>query len=277
MCVPTYFGARYIADCLSSVASQTGVRLQIIVCDDRSTDGTLEIARRTAAAYPNVEWVLRENPRRLGMVENWNACVALARSPFLKMMGQDDLLFHDCLSEQARLLDAHPSASLVASRRIIINSSGKKLIHAPAPFKKGLISGKEAAIRCLLSGTNTVGDPVALLSRTSLIRSLGGFDGTFRYCTDVAMIMSLLSKGDFYFDPASRVGYRVHADAVGNSSQQIVVSEFTNCVGLLEDALKIAFTSETRGFIAFKSTVLSLIRRRLYRVLNTWPLVSRRP
>ena len=276
VCVPTYLGAHYIEESLISVASQSGVRLQIIVCDDQSSDGTLEIVRRTAAAYPNVEWTIRENPRRLGMVENWNACVDLAQYPFIKMMGQDDVLFPNCLSSQASLLADHPSVSLVASRRIIINSSSRKLIHAPAPFKEGLISGREAAIRCLLSGTNTVGDPVALLSRTSLIRSLGGFDGTFRYCTDVSMIMSLLGVGDFYFDPTPMVGYRVHADAVGNSSQQIVVSEFTRCVKQGAQTMKIEFTNETRRFIAFKSTVLSLIRRRLYGVLNMWPLVSHR-
>jgi glycosyltransferase involved in cell wall biosynthesis len=273
--VPTYQGATYIEECLTSVASQTGVRLQVIVCDDRSSDGTLEIARKTAAAYPNVDWVLRENSRRLGMVENWNACVDLAQRPLIKIMGQDDVLFQNCLSKQAEILVAHPAVSLVAARRIIINSAGRKLLRAPAPFKKGLISGREAAVRCLLSGTNTVGDPVALLSRTSLIRSLGGFDCTFRYCTDVSMIMNLLCIGDFYFDPTPLVGYRVHAGAVGNSSQQIVVSEFTRCVTQLTQAMKIDLTEETRNFIAFKSTVLSLIRRHLYGLLNTWPLASR--
>lgn len=274
VCVPTYFGAKYIAACLTSVASQKGVSLQIVVCDDMSSDGTLDIVRKTAEAHPEVEWVIRRNPQRLGMVENWNVCVNLARFPFIKMMGQDDILFQGCLARQAEILQAHPSASLVASRRIIINSAGRKLLYAPAPFEEGLLTGREAAVRCLLSGTNTIGDPVALLSRTDLLRSLGGFDCAFRYCTDVSMIMNLLSVGDFYFDPTPRVGYRVHAGAVGSSSQQIVVAEFTRCLQQLAQAMKIEFTDETRRFVAFKSTVLSLIRRRLYGILNTWPLVT---
>ena len=275
VCVPTYQGAAHIGECLTSIASQSGVQLEIIVCDDRSSDGTIDIVRNTARAFPKVDWVIRENPERLGMVENWNACVALAQHPLLKILGQDDVLLPHCLAAQARILEAHPSVALMSSRRVIINAAGREILRAPAPFDYGMLSGKQAAIRCLLSGTNTIGDPVAVLSRTDLIRSLGGFDRSFRYCTDVAMLMRLLSRGDFFFDPTPRVGYRVHAGAVGNSSQQIVVSEFTRCLELAERSLHIRFTAETRRFVAFKSHVLSLVRRRLYGILNAWPFVSR--
>lgn len=259
---------------MSSIVSQSDVQIEIIVCDDRSSDGTLDIVHKTARTFPNAKWVIRENPARLGMVENWNACLALARYPMVKILGQDDILYPDCLAFQARVLASHPSASLVASRRAIINADGRKILTAPAPFEHGLTSGKPAAIRCLLSGTNTIGDPVAVLSRTEVLRQTGGFDPSFRYCTDVAMLMHLLARGDFFFDPIPRVGYRVHAGAVGHSSQHIVVSEFCRCVELAERLFNFQFTSRTRKLIAFKSHALSVVRRRLYHVLNTWPFTN---
>jgi glycosyltransferase involved in cell wall biosynthesis len=271
VCVPTYCGGRFIEEALVSVASQNFPDLQIIVCDDRSTDNTLQIVRAVSSQYPEVEWVIKENPTRLGMTENWNACVALATGEFIKMMGQDDILLPGCLAEQARILAAHASVSIVASRRIIINSRGVKILHAPAPFEHGTLAGNTAAIRCILSGTNTIGDPVAMMSRTRLVRQVGCFDTCYRYCPDVAMIMQLLAIGDFFFDSVSRVGYRVHSAAVGSSSQQIVVAEFSRCLRLLEKLLQIHFTAETRLFVAFKSKLLSIIRRRLYTVLNRWP------
>ena len=273
VCVPTYFGAEYIESCLVSIASQENVSLQIVVCDDQSSDGTLEIVRRVASRYPNVDWVIKSNLVRLGMVENWNACVALADGEFVKMMGQDDLLWAGCLWEQAAVLAASPSVSIVAVRRAIINSRGMTVLNVPAPFKPGLTSGRAAAIRCMLSGTNTVGDPVALLLRTSLLREAGPFDVKIRYCTDVAMIMRMLGLGDLFFDSTPRVGYRIHRNAVGKASQQIVVSDFLRCLAISEETFGLQFTKETRGLVALKSKVLSLIRVRLYDVFNQWPFM----
>lgn len=271
VCIPTYCGGLFIEDTLVSVASQGFPGLQMIVCDDRSTDDTLQTVRAVSTRYPEVEWVIKENPERLGMTENWNACVALAGGEFIKMMGQDDILLPGCLAEQARILSEHPSVSIVVSRRVIINSTGAEILHAPSPFKHGFLAGHAAAVRCIMSGTNTIGDPVAMMSRTSLVRQSGCFDTSFRYCPDVAMIMQLLALGDFFFDSVSRVGYRVHANAVGSSSQQIVVAEFSRCLRLLEKLLQINFTAETRLFVAFKSKLLSIVRRRLYTILNRWP------
>jgi glycosyltransferase involved in cell wall biosynthesis len=273
VCVPTYRGERFIEESLVSVASQGLPNLQIIVCDDCSNDRTLQIARGVSARYPEVEWLIRENRSRLGMTENWNACVALARGEFVKMMGQDDILFPDCLAEQVRILTEHPSVSIVASRRVIINSLGSRILHAPSPFEHGRLSGPVAAVRCILSGTNTVGDPVSMTSRTHLVRQAGCFDTSFRYCPDVAMIIRLLALGDFFFDSVSRVGYRVHAAAVGSSSQHIVVAEFSRCLVLLEELLRINFTAQTRSFVAAKSKLLSIVRSRLYTVLNRWPFL----
>ena len=277
VCIPTYRGAAYIEECLFSVATQTGVAVQIIICDDQSNDDTLKIAKYFAASHPHVDWIIRENTTRLGMVENWNQCVTFADGKYLKIMGQDDILFSGCLAQQSDALESHPSASLVAARRCIINSVGTKILNAPAPFSRGLIPGRSAAIRCLLSATNTIGDPVALLCRTRMLRAAGGFNLHIRYCTDVAMIMNLLALGDFFFDPSPRVGYRVHQNAVGSASQEIVVSEFLQCLTLAEGLFGMRFTEQTRLLIAFRSKVLSLIRRRLYNRLNAWPFMFRPP
>jgi len=275
VCVPTYFGAEYIESCLVSIASQKNVALQIVVCDDQSSDGTLEIVEKVASTYQEVDWVIRSNPKRLGMVENWNACVAFADSEFVKLMGQDDVLRAGCLSEQASVLEANPNVSVVAARRAIINSAGITVLNAPSPFKLGLTSGREAAVQCMLSGTNTIGDPVSLLFRTRLLREAGPFDVHIRYCTDVAMTMRMLGLGDLFFDSTPRVGYRIHRNAVGKASQQIVVSDFLRCLSISEETFGLKFTKETRFYVALKSKILSIIRLRLYDVFNQWPFMRR--
>lgn len=48
VCLPTYNGATYLNSCLESLRTQTYRDFELIICDDGSTDGTLEILKRFA-------------------------------------------------------------------------------------------------------------------------------------------------------------------------------------------------------------------------------------
>ena len=87
------------------------------------------------------------------------------------------------------------------------------------------------------------------------------------------MIMRMLGLGDLFFDSTPRVGYRIHRNAVGKASQQIVVSDFLRCLAISEETFGLKFTKETRGLVALKSKLLSLIRVRLYDIFNQWPFM----
>ena len=56
ICIATYNGARYIAEQLASILKQLSAEDEVVVSDDGSTDGTLDIVRsfndRLAAALP---------------------------------------------------------------------------------------------------------------------------------------------------------------------------------------------------------------------------------
>ena len=47
--MPVYNGERYIAQAIESILSQTFRDLELIICDNASTDGTEEICREYAA------------------------------------------------------------------------------------------------------------------------------------------------------------------------------------------------------------------------------------
>ena len=50
--VPVYNGGSHIAEALDSVLAQTYGRWEVVVADDGSTDGTVELARGYAQAHP---------------------------------------------------------------------------------------------------------------------------------------------------------------------------------------------------------------------------------
>jgi glycosyltransferase involved in cell wall biosynthesis len=69
---------RHIEECLSSVFDQTypSDRIEIIVADGRSSDGTRDIVRRLADTHPNLHLV--DNPNR-NQAAGLNAAIAISR------------------------------------------------------------------------------------------------------------------------------------------------------------------------------------------------------
>ena len=61
----TYNGAKYIEEQLQSIAGQSRLPTELVICDDRSSDATQEIVRRFAESVPfTVRLIV--NPENLG-------------------------------------------------------------------------------------------------------------------------------------------------------------------------------------------------------------------
>jgi cellulose synthase/poly-beta-1,6-N-acetylglucosamine synthase-like glycosyltransferase len=79
--IPTYNEARHIEEKLEDVYRQDYPRdrLEIIVVDSASTDGTAERAKRWAAAHPDADVKVVEEPQRRGKASALNTALATAR------------------------------------------------------------------------------------------------------------------------------------------------------------------------------------------------------
>lgn len=116
VCVPTFQGERYLAAALDSALAQTFADLEVVVVDDASKDGTAAITQDYAQRDRRVS--LHVQPRNVGLVANWNACLARARGTWVKFLFQDDLLLPHCIERM--LAAARPDVDLVTCRRATI-------------------------------------------------------------------------------------------------------------------------------------------------------------
>ncbi|OIR07044.1 putative glycosyltransferase EpsE [mine drainage metagenome] len=94
----TYNGGRFLQEQIESILSQTLQPDEIIVCDDHSTDNTVEILQ----SYQNKN-VLRfyVNESRLGVIVNFKKAVSLASdNHFIALSDQDDIWFPEKLEQQ---------------------------------------------------------------------------------------------------------------------------------------------------------------------------------
>src|SRR5918996_5973266 len=116
---PVYNGAAYLAECIESVLRQTHMRFEYGISDNRSTDGSLGLARRYEAQDPRVRVVAHED-HLAHHLASWNRAMRLVspEAKHVKVVHADDWLYDDCLERMVDLADRHPTVGLVSSYRV---------------------------------------------------------------------------------------------------------------------------------------------------------------
>lgn len=157
---PSFNQARFLGDCLQSVANQTHRPIEHIVCDGGSTDGSVALLER---AGPHVRWVSEPDG---GQSDALNKAVAMASGDVIGWVNSDDgYADRRAVASAVALFERHPDVDVVMGHTVLVNESNEVLQLQPAlPMS-----------RSLLRVNNYVVQPGVFLRR----RCLGG-DGLVR-------------------------------------------------------------------------------------------------
>lgn len=122
----TYNGARFLAEQLESIAHQTRPPDELIVCDDRSSDATVEIIQAFAQ---HVQYPVRLeiNQSRLGSIKNFEKAIGLCEGEIISLTDQDDLWKPQKLAVLAQTLEDHPEAGYVFSDADLVDEGGSPM------------------------------------------------------------------------------------------------------------------------------------------------------
>jgi len=85
----TYNGERFLAKQLDSLINQTHKEIEIIICDDNSTDNTINIIKKYIQKYSYIK--LYQNEKQLGFVKNFEKAIGLCSSSYIALCDQDDI------------------------------------------------------------------------------------------------------------------------------------------------------------------------------------------
>ena len=104
----TYNGAAYLSEQLDSLRTQTLPPYELVVQDDGSTDGTMDLLRDYQQRYPGLRIRLFANPERVGYNRNFLTAVQRAGGDFIACCDQDDVWHADKLETLAREIGDAP-------------------------------------------------------------------------------------------------------------------------------------------------------------------------
>jgi glycosyltransferase involved in cell wall biosynthesis len=129
----TYNGAPFLAEQLDSLAAQTQLPDELVVCDDGSTDETVALLDDFAGRAPFPVRIHR-NPARLGVAANFSQALTMCSGAMVALCDQDDVWMPERLERAVRLLDARPSVGAVFSDAALVDERvqplGKSLFQA---------------------------------------------------------------------------------------------------------------------------------------------------
>jgi glycosyltransferase involved in cell wall biosynthesis len=116
----TYNGERFLSQQLASILRQTRLPDEVVVCDDRSTDRTVEMVRAFAASVSLPVRVF-VNERNLGFVANFERAIGLCEGSLIALSDQDDIWRPTRLERSEQEFTSHPEVGLVFSDGDIID------------------------------------------------------------------------------------------------------------------------------------------------------------
>lgn len=211
VCVPAYNASAWIGATIESVLAQTRNDYELVILDDCSGDDTLSVIRR----YDDPRIRVLVNDRNRGAEAAWNRVVSEARGEFIKLLCCDDVLYADCLERQARILES-PATSrigLVCGPRDIIDETGRIIVRNRGLARPPVLQGRHVVRRMVAAGRNFLGEPLTVLFRRELLRTVGGFCAAQPYCIDVDMWCRLLAIADLGVVPEAVGAFRVSLSA----------------------------------------------------------------
>ena len=118
----TYNGAIFLKEQIDSILKQTIQDIEIVVCDDCSTDKTFDILQEYASK--DFRFHIYQNEEKLGFKKNFEKAVSLCNGDYIALSDQDDIWKENHLE---LLLRAIKNKSLACGNSLLIDKDGKYL------------------------------------------------------------------------------------------------------------------------------------------------------
>jgi glycosyltransferase involved in cell wall biosynthesis len=205
ICIPAYNRASLLQRAIESIRAQTETRIEIVVSDDASTDATPQVAQDLAAKDPRIRCL--RNERNLGLVGNWNRCLAEARAPLMCLLNDDDTLAPEGIETGCRLLRRFPEAVMSAGASRHYRLTGE-LLRINRPFaEERLLSPVEAHRTIWLRNPWQISQ---FVFRTESARRIGGFYEPVGWCNDTDFILRMTARGLIVVTPVEMAAWYKH-------------------------------------------------------------------
>lgn len=223
-----YNGSAFLKEQLDSILGQRGVEVELLIRDDGSTDGTVDILRRYERERKNVHVTEGKNT---GVTASFFALLAAADAEYVAFADQDDIWLPEKLKNAVQKLAQVDGPALYAGNKTLVDRDGHRMKKQDTGRRKP--SFENALVESICTGcTIVMNRKLVQQIQEKLPRHAVLHDW---WCYLVASYL-----GTVIYDETSYIYYRQHGDnAVGASS---------HVLGRMADQLR--YIRRSRGKLA---------------------------
>jgi hypothetical protein len=205
--IPTFNRANWVKSCVASALSQTVESFEVIVSDNASDDATIEVL----GEFDDERLSIIRQPRNIGAIGNWNACLSAANGTYVTMLSDDDSIAPFFLERCNTLITDDVDLSLIVTLGDVFD--GPTGFTRPAirsrVLRSGIWQGTEI-LKEFLRG-NISPQMCTLAIKTEALRARGGFPAGWPHTGDLASWVPLLLQGKAGFVNESCGTYQSHS------------------------------------------------------------------
>ena len=201
-----YNASRWLDEAVGSVLNQTFVDFEFVIVDDGSTDATLQILRRHAAADPRVMIIEKRNT---GLGDSLNTGIRQARGEWIARLDADDVCEPTRLARQIEFARTSTSLVFIGTGLSIIDEQGRRLqVHRYPTSHSGLLRH--------LRQVRKFPPHSSAMYRTTAVRAVGGYRTRIRRAQDCDLWLRLSSLGQLACIDEPLVRIRKHTDQISH-------------------------------------------------------------
>jgi alpha-1,3-rhamnosyltransferase len=204
--IPAYNHEPFVAEAIESVLSQTYPRIELIVINDGSTDGTdraiRELQGRSGGAF---QYLSKDHE---GLVPTLNRGLEMTRGKYFTQFGSDDALLPDAVSRQVERLEGDQRLGLVCADAYYLEDRKRTQNQLLGDRGKRYFRSRDLYRELLLH--NFIINLTVMYHRDRLL-AVGGFDDEVPYFEDWDAVLRVAERYPIGYIDAPLGYWRLHA------------------------------------------------------------------
>jgi len=220
-------GEKYIKDAIESVLNQNFTDFELLIVNDGSTDGTLNLI----AEFKDPRIRLLHNDGNKGLTFTRNHGLAEAKGKYFAILDSDDIAMPNRLKTQVDFMNANPKIAICGGQAKFIDGADKEITGYKVPVGDNL-SHQLSLYNVFINST--------LMMKTDAIREVGGYrevapaedyDLSFR----IALKNQVANLND------KLVAYREHGNNISKVQTEKLKNCLTHIIASIHSSLSIPF------------------------------------
>lgn len=220
--IPVYNRAGIVGRTLKSIETQSVRPLRVILVDNASTDGTMQVLTRWAEAVKDdgITATVSSEPKR-GATAARNRGLAEVETPWVMFFDSDDEMLPDHVSGYVEAINANPGTDIFMRGVKIVNLDGSQSVKKARggdPFFNHLFHSTLATQRGIV--------------RTDIVRNAGGWYESIARWNDLEWGLRMMLHSRKTVNIKGKPSVNIHAQA-----ESITGTDFSTCADALERSL----------------------------------------